>query len=117
MLDMNSKPAILADEIGVHFLRSGRNDIVVEWSEIEQVCALRQRNPDLTEWIEVFIDHLSGVDFTFLSVESGYVQVMAAMERHLNGFSRARLEAVGTLDEEENFPVVVWRCDPGAPPT
>jgi hypothetical protein len=61
------------------------------------------------------VDHFSGVDFRFSNAEKGYERVMTAMEKHLSGFSRARAEAVGTWEEEQDLPVV-WRRDLVAQP-
>lgn len=100
-------PTIAADDVGVHFLH-GAKDIVVRWGEIAQVCALRQNDPDGTPYIEVFVDHVSGVDFRFHNVEVGYEQTTAEMEKYLGGFTRAALEAVGSLDEGGQTIPVIW---------
>ncbi len=44
--------------------------------------------PDGTPYIEVFVDHISGVDFRFHSVEVGYEQTTAEMEMYLVGFKQ-----------------------------
>ena len=104
-----NRPTIAADDIGIHFMH-GDKDVVVHWGEIAQICALREKYADDTPFIEVFVDHLSGVDFRFHSVEMGYEQTTAEMEKHLIGFKRAMLETVRTLDEEQTIPVV-WKRD------
>jgi hypothetical protein len=105
-----SQLTIAADDVGIHFLH-GAQDIVVDWGEIAQVCALREKYADGTPFIEVYVDHLSGVDFSFHNVEVGYAQVTAEMEKHLIGFTRAALEAVRTFDEEGQTIPVVWKRD------
>ena len=105
---------VAADEMGIHFL-AGDEDIVVDWGEIAQICALREKDADGTPFIEVFVDHLSGVDFRFHSVDPGYEQTTAEMENRLIGFKRAKLEAVRTLDEEQTIPVV-WERDEASQP-
>jgi hypothetical protein len=110
-----SQPAIAADDVGIHFLRSGRDDIVVDWGEIESVDAARCESADGSSFIEVYIDHFSGVDFRFGSDEAGYEQVMASMERHLIGFSRAQAEAAGTWEQKLKMPVI-WRRDEAVQP-
>ncbi len=110
-----TKPVIAADDVGIHFLH-GDKDIVVDWGEIAKVCALRQNHPDGTPYIEVFVDHISGVDFRFHSVEVGYEQTTAEMETYLVGFKRAALEAVRTLDEEGQTIPVIWTRDGAVQP-
>jgi hypothetical protein len=108
------RPDLAADETGIHFLRSaceGRGHPMVYWGEIDQVCSLRWKQADGTTFLEIYLDHYSGVDFRFQNGDSGYEQVMAEMEKHLLGFLQARVEAVGTWDEEQDLPVVVWRRD------
>jgi hypothetical protein len=118
---MNSatdEPRIAADDIGIRFLAiasRGPDYPGVEWGEIHQVCALRNQIENVPPWLEIYVDHFSGVDFRFTSAEKGYEQVMTAMEQHLSGFSRARAEAVGTWEEEQDLPVV-WRRDLVAQP-
>lgn len=107
--DLN-QPTMAADNVGIHFLHGG-NDVVVEWGEIAQVCALRAKYADGTPFIEVFVDHLSGVDFRFTSVEAGYEQTIGEMERQLIGFRRAVLEAVHSFEEEGETIPVVWKRD------
>jgi hypothetical protein len=109
------RPVIAADEAGIHF-RHGEDDIVVEWGEIAQICALRARDGDGTEFIEVFVDHFSGVDFRFHSVDGGYAQTTAEMERRLIGFRRDALEAVRTFEEEGQTIPVVWARDEAVQP-
>jgi hypothetical protein len=109
------RQTIAADDVGIHFLH-GDKDIVVDWGEIAEVCALRQHYLDGTPYIEVFVDHISGVDFRFHSVEVGYEQTTAGMEMHLIGFKRAVLEAVGTLDEEGQTIPVIWTRDEAVQP-
>jgi hypothetical protein len=115
MLPKTTQPTIAADDVGIHFLH-GAPDIIVEWGEIAQICALRQTYTDGTPYIEVFVDHFSGVDFRFHSVEVGYSQTTAEMERHLLGFKRATLEAVGTFEEIGETIPVVWKRDEAIQP-
>jgi hypothetical protein len=105
-----TRPVIAADDVGIHFLRSGRNDIVVDWGEIESVDAARCDSTDGSTFLEVYVNHISGVDFRFHDVEAGYEQVMASMERHLIGFSRAKAEAAETWDKKLDSPPV-WKRD------
>jgi hypothetical protein len=111
-----SPPSISADDVGIHFLGSSRNDIIVHWGEIAEVCALRDTYADGTPFIEVYIDHFSGVDFRFHSVEAGYEQTTAEMEKRLIGFRRAALEAVRTFEEEGETIPVVWKRDEALQP-
>jgi hypothetical protein len=110
-----TRPTIVADEVGIHLLH-GDKDIVVDWGEIASVCALRQSFPDGTPYIEVFVDHISGVDFRFRSVEVGYEQTTAEMEMYLVGFKRASLDAVRTLDEDGQTIPVLWTRDGAVQP-
>jgi hypothetical protein len=105
-----TQPTITADEVGIHFLH-GDHDIVVDWGEIASVCALRQTYSDGTPYIEVFVDHFSGVDFRFQSVEAGYEQTLAEMEKYLIGFSSAAVKAVRTFDEEAQTIPAIWTRD------
>lgn len=107
-------PTIAADEAGIHFLHDN-NDIVVVWGEIAQICGIRHKHADGTTYIEVFIVHYSGVDFRFQSIEPGYEQTTAEMERHLIGFNRSSLELVRSLEEEQTIPVV-WTRDEAIQP-
>jgi hypothetical protein len=109
-----TQPAIAADDVGIHFLRSAR-DIVVDWGEIESVDAARCESADGSSFLEVYINHLSGVDFRFHDVEAGYEQVMASMEQHLVGFSRAIAEAAGTWEQKLDSPPV-WKRDEAIQP-
>ena len=112
------EPRMAADDIGIRFMAigSGWGDYPgVEWGEIHQVCALWNKSRDNPPWLEIYVDHFSGVDFRFSSVGKGYDQVMKAIEEHLVGFSRARAEAVGSWEEEQDLPVV-WRRDLVAQP-
>jgi hypothetical protein len=110
-----TEPAIAADDVGIHFLRSGRKDIVVDWGEIESVDAARCDSADGSTFLEVYINHISGVDFRFHDVEVGYEQVMASMEKHLIGFSRAKAEAAETWDKKLDSPPV-WKRDEAIQP-
>lgn len=110
------QPSISADDVGIHFLRTSRDDVIVDWGEIAEVCALRDNYADGTPFIEVFIDHISGVDFRFHSVEAGYEQTTAEMEKHLIGFRRAALEAVRTFEEEGQTIPVIWKRDEALQP-
>ena len=111
----STQPAIAADDVGIHFLRSGRDDIVVDWGEIESVDAARCDSTDGSSFLEVYINHISGVDFRFHDVEAGYEQVMASMEQHLIGFSRANAEAGGTWEQKLDTPLV-WKRDEAVQP-
>jgi hypothetical protein len=109
------RATIAADELGIHLLH-GDNDVVVHWGEIAEVHGLRQKYVDGTEFIEVFVDHISGVDFGFLSMEVGYDQTTTEMERYLFGFRRSTLNAVGTLDDEGEDIPIVWKRDESVQP-
>jgi hypothetical protein len=111
----DAQPAIAADDVGIHFLRSGRDDIVVDWGEIASVDAARCDSTDGSTFLEVYIDHISGVDFRFHDVEVGYARVMASMEQHLIGFSRATAEAAETWDKKLDSPPV-WKRDEAIQP-
>jgi hypothetical protein len=110
-----SQPAIAGDDVGIRFLRSGRDDIVVDWGEIESVDAARCDSTDGSSVLEVYINHISGVDFSFHDVDAGYEQVMASMEQHLIGFSRAKAEAAGTWEQKLDTPPV-WKRDEATQP-
>jgi hypothetical protein len=110
-----TQPAIAADHVGIHFLRSGRDDIVVDWGEIASVDAARCDSTDGYSFLEIYIDHISGVDFRFQDVEAGYEQVMATMEQHLIGFSRAKAEAATTWEQKLGMPPV-WERDEAIQP-
>lgn len=114
MQDQAKELRIVADDTGIHFVGSGR-DIVVQWGEIESVDAVRCERADATSFLEIYINHFSGVDFRFHDVDTGYAQVMASMEEHLVGFSRAKAEAEGTWEEKLDTPVV-WRRDESIQP-
>lgn len=107
--------SMFADGVGIH-LPAVRNYVVVNWGEIAQICALREKYANETPYIEVFVDHISGVDFRFHSVEAGYEQTTAEMEKHLIGFRRAALEAVRTFEEEGQTIPVVWKRDEAIQP-
>jgi hypothetical protein len=91
-----AEPTRFADDAGIH-LPAVDGDVVVDWGEIAQVDALSEKYQDGTPFIDVMIVHISGVDFHFHSVEVGYEQIIAEMEKHLNGFKRAALEAVSHI--------------------
>jgi hypothetical protein len=110
-----AEPTIFADDVGIH-LPVVDGHVVVDWGEIAQVCAVREKYADGTPFIEVFVDHVSGVDFRFHSVDRGYEQTTAEMEKHLTGFRRAGLEAVRTFDEDEQAIPVVWKRDEAVQP-
>jgi hypothetical protein len=110
-----AKPTIFADDVGIH-LPAVDGYALVDWGEIAQICALREKYADGTPFIEVFVDHLSGVDFRFHSVEPGYEQTTAEMEKHLIGFRRAGLEAVRTFEEEGQTIPVIWKRDEAVQP-
>lgn len=100
---------VFADSVGIHWL-GHRRDIVVDWGEIESVDASRCNSADGSTFIEVCVNHFSGVDFSFHDSEPGYGQVVAMMEVHLLGFSRVKLEAAGTWEQQLDAPPV-WRRD------
>jgi hypothetical protein len=100
------KPAVAADDQGIHFLGSG-NDIVLAWGDIASVEALRWQHADGSSYLEICVEHVSGVDFRFQDCHEGYDQVMTAMEERLIGFSRARAEAAQTGDQEHT--PVIWK--------
>ncbi len=110
-----NQPAIAADDVGIHFLQSGCDDVVVDWGEIESVDAARCDSADGTTFLEVYVYHISGVDFRFHDVEAGYAQVMASVERHLIGFSRAKAEGAGTWEQMLDTPPV-WTRDENVQP-
>jgi hypothetical protein len=111
----DAEPTMFADHAGIH-LPAVDGYVVVDWGEIDQVCALRETYADGTPFIEVFIDHISGVDFRLHSVSRGFEQTTAEMEKHLIGFRRASLEAVGTLEEAGETLPVVWKRDEAIQP-
>jgi len=110
-----SQRSILADNIGIHFMNGGQDDIVIEWGEIEGVEAARVKWADGSTGLEIFIDDYTGVDFTFYNIDLDYDEVMASMEQHLVGFSRARAEAAGSWDEKRGTPRV-WERDEAIQP-
>jgi hypothetical protein len=114
-LQEEAKPRITADDAGIHFHGSGRKDIVLHWGEIASVDAARCEATDGSTFLEIYVDHISGVDFRFDDVEDGYAQVMLAMEKHLNGFSRAEAEAARTWDQKQDA-AVVWKRDESVQP-
>lgn len=101
---------IIADEKGIHFRHSGRRDIVLVWGEIAAVAADRGIFADGTPFLEIYVDHISGVDFRFHNGEQGYGHVVNLMEKKLIGFSRAKAEAVST-SEEICGPQSLWTRD------
>jgi hypothetical protein len=108
----SGKSSVAADDQGIHFLGKGGVEIVVvSWGEIRSVSAVRWPRPDGSNFLDVYIDHFSGVDFTFTDVEDGYDQVMAAMEQHLVGFTRARVEAAPPPVPEKLGWVDAWKRD------
>ncbi|MFL5242165.1 MAG: hypothetical protein ACJ8FY_08655 [Gemmataceae bacterium] len=107
-------PRIAADVVGIHFLGSER-DIVVNWGEIQSVDAALCDCTDGSTFLEIYIEHFSGVDFGFHNVEAEYEQVMEWMERQLIGFSRAKAEAAGTWDQKLGKPPV-WTRDEAVQP-
>jgi len=107
------KPAVAADARGIHFLGSG-NGVVLAWGDIASVEAVRWQHADGSNYLEVSVEHLSGVDFRFQDCYEGYDQVMAAMEERLIGFSRARAEAAQTGDQEHT--PVIWKRAEAAQP-
>jgi hypothetical protein len=104
---IDAKVSVAADEAGIHFF-GGPDDNLVDWGEIESVHAARFRGADGVSYLEVFVDHISGVDFRFQDVEEGYDQVISAMEQHLIGFRRASLEAVEPFETAKNL-VEIWK--------
>ena len=104
------RPTIAADDRGIHFLGVEDRDIVVAWGEIESVDAIRYDSSDDSTFIEVYINHLSGVDFRFHSTEHGYTDALVAMERHLIGFSTSGVENVETWEANPDRPPV-WKRD------
>jgi hypothetical protein len=106
---------IFADDAGIHFEGSTR-EIIVHWGEIAAICAVKETSNEGEPFLEIYVDHMSGVDFRFHSVDEGYAQVLAEMEKHLIGFSRERLETVRTI-EEMNYDIpAVWTRDENVQP-
>ena len=95
---------ISADEVGIHFRGSGSRDIVIHWGEIASVDADRCDSTDGSTYLEIYLNHVSGVDFRFGDDHNEYAEVMLAMEKHLRGFSRNHAEAAGAGDFR-----VVWQ--------
>lgn len=114
MQTTSARPIITADNVGIHFV-AGDEDILVAWGEIAAVCA-SQRVHQGTTHIEVFVDHYTGVDFRFHSVETGYEQTTAEMEKHLIGFRRDQLEAVASPGNDAEEIRVVWERDEAVQP-
>ncbi|HZZ45184.1 MAG TPA: hypothetical protein VFE58_19765 [Tepidisphaeraceae bacterium] len=110
-----TQPAIAADDVGIRFLRSGRDDIIVDWGEIESVDVARYDSTDDSSFFEVYINHVSGVDFRFKDVDVGYEQVMESMEQYLIGFSRDKAEVAGAREQALNT-IPVWKRDEGIQP-
>jgi hypothetical protein len=104
------RPSITADDRGIHFVGVSDRDIVVSWGEIESVDVAKYTSADGSTFLEVYVNHFSGVDFRFHSVEPNYAHVVAVMEQHLIGFSRSKLEAAGTWEEKPDG-TVVWQRD------
>jgi hypothetical protein len=115
MQDSSNKNTLFADDVGIHFQGVRNKDIVVVWGEIAQICAVRMRYADNTPFIQIHVDHISGVDFRFQDSEAGYEQVMREMEKHLIGFTRSALEAVGSLEVEADIPIV-WKREESLQP-
>src|SRR4051794_15355990 len=109
-----AKSEIFADDAGIH-LPAVNGYVVVDWGEIESVDAARWDSTDGSSFLEVHINHISGVDFGFHDVDVGYEQVMASMEQHLIGFSRAKAEAAGTWEQQLDSPPV-WKRDEAIQP-
>lgn len=101
---------IAADERGIHFQRVADKDIVIAWGEIGSVEAAKCDCTDGSTFVEVYVVHFSGVDFRFHSTESGYADVLAAMERHLIGFNASDVAGAGTWEDELDSPPV-WKRD------
>ncbi|MBP7514266.1 MAG: hypothetical protein KA791_06950 [Flavobacteriales bacterium] len=59
----------------------------------------------------VYVDHYTGVDFRFQSVEPGYAQTITEMEKHLIGFSHTQLEAVPICHEIGEEIHLLWKRD------
>lgn len=106
---------MFADDVGIH-LPAVNEYVVVDWGEIAQVDALREKYQDGAVFIDVMIVHISGVDFHFHSVDGGYEQTTAEMEKHLMGFRRDRLEAVPTFEDAGETIPVVWKRDEALQP-
>jgi hypothetical protein len=106
---------MFADDVGIH-LPAVDDYAIVDWGEIAQVDALREKDQDGTVFIDVMIVHISGVDFHFHSVDSGYEQTTAEMEKHLPGFRRDRLEAVPTFEDAGETIPTVWERDEAVQP-
>ncbi len=108
------KAGVAADETGIHFL-GAPEDILLEWDEIASVHAARFKGADGTSYLEIFVDHFTGVDFRFQDAEEGYDQVLAAMEQHLIGFQRARVEAVVPFEKAGDM-AEIWKRDEAIQP-
>ena len=110
MQPSEDQPSITADDRGIHFVRVRDEDIVVSWGEIGSIDAAKCESPDGTTYIEIYVNHLSGVDFGFHSTETGYADVLASMERHLIGFKTSDVEAAKTWGEKLGRPPI-WKRD------
>jgi hypothetical protein len=110
MQSSEDAPTITADAKGIHFQGTRDRDIIVHWGEIESIDAIRFTSQDGTDFHEVYVNHISGVDFRFHSVDRGYAEVMASMELHLHGFVRSAVDSAGSWDEKADQPFV-WKRD------
>jgi len=106
---------IAADAKGIHFQGTTDRDIIVSWGEIESIDAIRFASQDGKDFHEVYVNHVSGVDFRFNSVDRGYAEVMASMELHLIGFVRSAVDSAGSWDEKADQPFV-WKRDENVQP-
>ncbi len=104
------RPGITADDRGIHFVGIRDKDIVVPWGEIESIDAAKYTSIDNTTFVEVYVNHISGVDFRFHSTEDGSANVLAAMERHLIGFKPSGVQSAGTWEENLDRPPL-WKRD------
>src|SRR5581483_1381855 len=111
----DAEPVLFADATGIH-LPAVNGYAVVDWGEIAHVDALRETYQDGTPFIDVIVVHISGVDFHFHSVDRGYEQTTAEMEKHLMGFRRDRLEGVPTFEDAGQTIPTVWQRDEAVQP-
>src|ERR1700683_102487 len=115
MRPKKTRPTIAADEVGIYFLHC-KEGVVVEWGEIADICAFRENYADGTPFIQVFVDHYSGVDFGFKSDEVGFAQTTTEMEKRLYGFKKTELESVRSFEEEGQTIPMVWKRDEAIQP-
>ena len=81
-----SPPTMLAST----FSEVGETTLLLTGGRSKASTRLVADSADGSTFLEVYINHLSGVDFRFHDVEVGYNRWWASMEQHLIGFSPPR---------------------------